>query len=103
PPPIQCCLDSDDGKYKYKLIEAAAFEDDGENGEIPSTDAFIRISAHVDDIHFGHDRLRPFFVIPEGRALGRMYENLAERRESLSEGALKPLQLVVERDRLMAL
>ncbi|EER19470.1 hypothetical protein Pmar_PMAR012451 [Perkinsus marinus ATCC 50983] len=42
-------------------------------------------------------------MVPEGRALGRMYENLAERRESLSEGALKPLQLVVERDRLMAL
>ncbi|KAF4742833.1 hypothetical protein FOZ63_027016, partial [Perkinsus olseni] len=104
PPPIPCCADGDGEKYKYKLAETAAFEDDGEAvGSIPASDAFIRISAHVDDIHFGHDRLRPFFMVPEGRALARMYENLAEGRESLSEGALKPLQLVVERERLMAL
>ncbi|KAF4753681.1 hypothetical protein FOZ62_025434, partial [Perkinsus olseni] len=104
PPPIPCCADGDDEKYKYKLVETAAFEDHEEAvGSIPASDAFIRISAHVDDIHFGHDRLRPFFMVPEGRALARMYENLAEGRESLTEGALKPLQLVVERDRLMAL
>ncbi|KAF4670870.1 hypothetical protein FOZ61_007881 [Perkinsus olseni] len=104
PPPIPCCADGDDEKYKYKLVETAAFEDHEEAvGSIPASDAFIRISAHVDDIHFGHDRLRPFFMVPEGRALARMYENLAEGRESLAEGALKPLQLVVERDRLMAL
>ncbi|KAF4651066.1 hypothetical protein FOL47_000680 [Perkinsus chesapeaki] len=73
-------------------------------GSNPTEDTFMSVSAHVDDIHFGHDRLRPFFMIPQGRPLARMYENLSRRRESLSAaGVLKPLKLVVQRDRLMAL